>query len=35
MNEKNKPIYDQMIDNLKKYRKRHGLTQQGLSLIHI
>lgn len=32
MNEKNKPIYDQIIDHLKKYRKRQGLTQQGLAM---
>ncbi len=30
--EENKDVYGLIIDNIKKYRKKRGLTQQGLSL---
>ena len=30
--EENKDVYGLIIDNIKKYRKKKGLTQQGLSL---
>ncbi|MGI5891823.1 MAG: helix-turn-helix domain-containing protein [Bacillota bacterium] len=28
----NKDIYNEIINNIKKYRKKQGLTQQGLAL---
>ncbi len=28
----NKEVYDNIIDNIKKYRKKAGLTQQGLAM---